>query len=115
MATAPDLTVPAATEVTVLRVMQEALANVQKHARAARVTIRLDREAEWLTLAIVDDGCGLAPAGQGNPSDGTGTGLGSMRERAELLGGTLDVTSRPGSGTEVLLRVPAVEQGEMRR
>jgi signal transduction histidine kinase len=112
LSSAPDLAVPAATEVTVFRVVQEALVNVRKHARAARVEVRLTREGDWLALAIADDGCGLAPAG---PNAETGTGLGSMRERAELLGGTLAVTSRPGGGTVVLLRVPAAEQGEMRR
>ena len=112
---APDLAVPAATEVAVFRVVQEALVNVQKHARASRVEIRLDREGDWLTLTIRDDGRGLAPDGAGGAGAGTGTGLGSMRERAELLGGTLEVASRPGGGTDVVMRVAAVGQEGTRR
>jgi signal transduction histidine kinase len=88
---------------TFYRVTQEALTNIRKHARADRVEIRLTYEPAGTRLAIEDfDSCRERPA----PADGTGYGLTGMRERAELLGGTL--TARPtGSGFVVELWVPA--------
>src|SRR5215203_2677507 len=102
LATAAELSVPAAAEVTVLRVVQEALVNVQKHARASRVVVRLERQGEWLLVGVADDGKGLSA----NGGTTAGTGLLSMRERAELLGGTLKLNSRPGGGTDLLARIP---------
>ncbi len=92
--------VPAAAEVALLRVAQEALLNVDNHARASRVDVRLERSDEWLELEVHDDGVGLDGRGK------EGTGIGSMRERAELLGGTLRLTSTPGGGTQVAARIP---------
>jgi two-component system NarL family sensor kinase len=105
LAAAPELAVPAAAEVTVLRVVQEALVNVQKHARASRVVVRLERQGEWLLVEVADDGKGLLPSANGGAS--AGTGLLSMRERAELLGGTLNLDNRAGGGTNLLVRIPA--------
>jgi signal transduction histidine kinase len=96
------LPVPAAAEVALLRVAQEALVNVGKHARASRVELRLARNDGWLGLEVRDDGAGFDPNGH-LPE---GTGIASMRERAELLGGTLHVDSRPGAGTRVAARIP---------
>lgn len=96
-----------AAEVTLLRVVQEALLNVQKHARASRVQVKLVRRNGWLELGIRDDGVGYPANGYGD-----GTGIGSMRERAELLGGTLRLAGHYGSGTEVAVRIPV---GEMTR
>src|SRR5215211_5524605 len=102
LATASELAVPAAAEVTVLRVVQEALVNVQKHARASRVVVRLEKQGEWLLVGVADDGKTLSA----NGGTTAGTGLLSMRERAELLGGTLKLKSRPGGGTDLLARIP---------
>ena len=102
LATAAELSVPAAAEVTVLRVVQEALVNVQKHACASRVVVRLEQQGEWLLVGVADDGMGLSA----NGGTSAGTGLLSMRERAELLGGTLKLNSRPGGGTDLLARIP---------
>ena len=102
LATAPELSVPAAAEVTVLRLIQEALVNVQKHAQASRATVRLERQGEWLLVGVADDGSGLSA----NGGTTAGTGLLSMRERAELLGGTLKLNRRPGGGTDLLARIP---------
>ena len=81
---------------------QEALTNIRKHARAGRVEVRLAYEPSGTRLTIEDfDSCGERPA----PDDGTGYGLTGMRERAELLGGTL--TAGPtGGGFLVELWVP---------
>jgi two-component system NarL family sensor kinase len=103
--TAPELAVPAAAEVTVLRVVQEALVNVQKHAQASHVVVGLERQGEWLLVGVVDDGKGLLLSANGGASGGTG--LLNMRERAELLGGTLNLDNQPGSGTNLLVRIPA--------
>src|SRR5215211_6620863 len=101
--TASELSVPAAAEVTVLRVVQEALVNVQKHARASRVMVRIERQGEWLLTGVTDDGKGLLLSANGASG---GTGLLSMRERAELLGGTLNLDNRPEGGTDLLARIP---------
>jgi two-component system NarL family sensor kinase len=102
LATASELSVPAAAEVTVLRLIQEALVNVQKHAQASRAAVRLERQGEWLLVGVADDGRGLSA----NGGTSAGTGLLSMRERAELLGGTLKLNSLPGGGTDLLARIP---------
>jgi signal transduction histidine kinase len=88
---------------TVYRVAQEALTNIRKHARPSRVEICLTYQPSGIRLVIEDFGrCGEHPA----LDEGTGYGLTGMRERAELLGGTL--TARPtGDGFRVELRVPA--------
>ena len=88
---------------TLYRVTQEALTNIRKHAHAARVEIRLAYEPSGTRLTIEDFGtCHERPA----PADGTGYGLTGMRERAELLGGTLSAGPTDG-GFEVELWVPA--------
>ena len=88
---------------TVYRVAQEALTNIRKHARASRVEIRLAYDPSGTRLVIEDFGrCGERPT----PDEGTGYGLTGMKERAELLGGTL--TAGPtDSGFRVDLQVPA--------
>jgi len=98
-----NLFVPAAEEVAILRVAQEALVNVAKHAHASLVSVRFGQRDGWLTLGIQDDGVGFEANGR------EGTGLGSMRGRAELLGGSLRVVGHPGSGTEVQMRLPVQE------
>lgn len=94
------LSIPAAAEVALLRIVQEALVNVQKHARATQASVSLSQQDGLLLLEICDNGVGMPvelPAG---------TGLGSMRERAELLGGTLRVRNRPDGGTELVAEIP---------
>jgi signal transduction histidine kinase len=87
----------------VYRVAQEALTNIRKHARASRVEIRLAYEPSGTWLIIEDFGrCGERPA----PDEGTGYGLTGMKERAELLGGTL-IAGPTDSGFRVDLQVPA--------
>jgi signal transduction histidine kinase len=94
------LALPAAVEVAAYRVAQEALTNVVRHAGAQRACVRVRVDGGELVLEVTDDGTGT-PA----PRDG-GVGLGSMRERAEELGGRLEVTGRPGRGTRVVARLP---------
>ncbi|WP_082538266.1 MULTISPECIES: GAF domain-containing sensor histidine kinase [unclassified Pseudonocardia] len=89
-------------EVALYRIAQEALQNVQKHAGAHRVVVRLAADDGGVRLDITDDGGGFATHG-GPPG---GYGMASMRERAELIGGTLRVRARPGSGTTVVVTAP---------
>ncbi|WP_326610113.1 histidine kinase [Streptomyces scopuliridis] len=102
---------PAEASQTVRRVVQEALTNVRKHAPGARVLIRLTYGADEVTLDVRDSG-GKGPAPAGLGASGSGYGLLGMKERAELLGGTLE--AGPGGpedpdekGFSVRLRVPA--------
>lgn len=94
----------AAVEEGIFRVTQEALNNVAKHARASRVTIELRMDANEARLLIEDDGVGLQTAR--TAGDRTTLGLTSMRERASLLGGRLDVQSGPEGGVRICLSLP---------
>lgn len=88
-------------EVQLLRVVQEALTNARKHAGATEVRVALDARDGIPTLSVTDDGSGFDLATVG-PSMSGGFGLRSMRERVELLGGTLEVHTAPGSGTRII-------------
>jgi signal transduction histidine kinase len=95
------------TEHAVYRIVQEALANVASHAAAQRLRVALATGSAGLTLLVQDDGRGFDPAGL-DLDRGTlrqRYGLVGMRERAELIGGELQVTSAPGAGTSVRLTV----------
>ncbi|MHC1558836.1 GAF domain-containing sensor histidine kinase [Actinomycetospora sp. C-140] len=93
---------PEHVEVALYRIAQEALQNVLKHARADEVTVRLSTGSAGVRLELVDDGVGFEVAER----DGSGHGLASVRERAELVGGTVRVTSRPGTGTTMTVTAP---------
>jgi signal transduction histidine kinase len=93
-------------DVTLLRAAQESLANARRHAAATHIDLTLTYFDDVVTLDVVDDGCGFAPA---QASKGGGLGLRGMRERAEGLGGTLVIESAPGEGTTVALSLPAIE------
>ena len=102
------LAVDPAIGIHVYRVLQEALTNVARHAGVHEATVRLTYEGGWLELIVEDRGRGQ------QPSDGTApgrlrpsTGVTSMRERAALVGGTLDIESPPTGGTRVRLRIQA--------
>ena len=99
-------------ELAVYRVMQEALQNVHKHAHAPTVRISWERQRDRWVLRCVDDGVGfdLVKAARRRRS----VGLLSMRERAELIGGQLDIRSAPEQGTAVALILPVVTEGATR-
>jgi signal transduction histidine kinase len=92
-------------EVTLLRVTQEALANVTRHADAGRVAVTLSYMDGETALDVRDDGSGFAPGADGAGANG-GLGLRGMRERVEALGGRLAVESAPGQGTTIAVTVP---------
>jgi signal transduction histidine kinase len=91
---------PAATEVAAYRIVQEALTNVTRHAGAQHACVRLGRSAGSLVVEIVDDGSGVVVPRQ------DGVGIGSMRSRAEEIGGSFELTATPGSGTTITARLP---------
>ena len=83
---------------------KEALNNVCKHAAAREVCVRLETTAAGFEISIVDDGRGIAKA-TNTPGERTGNGLENMRERMRQAGGECEITSQPGAGTRVTLRV----------
>ncbi|HEY7042610.1 MAG TPA: sensor histidine kinase [Nocardioidaceae bacterium] len=100
---------PTDAEVALLRTVQEALTNIERHAGAHRVVVSLRSGADGTHLEVRDDGRGFDPSEQpalpGRPEEG-GYGLVAMRERIESIAGELVVESRPGHGTAVLAEVP---------
>lgn len=88
-------------EIALTRVIQEALTNVAKHAQAEHVTVQLERDGSMVRCTIADDGVGFE-IGEERKS----VGLAAMRERAEKLGGSLTVASKPGEGTTVHCVLP---------
>lgn len=93
-------------EVQVVRIIQEALHNVRKHAKASQAVVRLEAQGVSLRLIVQDDGVGFDPSRFASV-DGVHLGLHGMRERAERIGGTLEVESAPGKGTRVIVTLPA--------
>jgi signal transduction histidine kinase len=94
-------------EIQVIRVIQEALTNVRKHARATSANVRITdaHDGAGLMIVVEDDGRGFDPAAPAFHRDG-GYGLQTMRERMELAGGSLRIDSTPGAGTRIIAIVP---------
>ena len=92
-------------ETNLYRIVQEALNNTHKHAKAKSVEVVLERRDGLITLLIEDNGKGFNPNDKKNKSKGMG--LIGMNERAQLVGGELEIESAPGKGTTVFVRVPA--------
>lgn len=98
---------PDAVAICLYRILQEALTNAVKHARATRIEVVLQEDAEAVTLTVTDDGCGFDAATVSSASQAAGgIGLVGMRERLENLGGCLQIDSRRGQGTCVIAQVP---------
>jgi len=95
-------------EATLLRITQEALANVEKHAAATIVGLTLSYMADQVTVDVRDDGRGFEP-GTARPAGDSGFGVPGMRARVARLAGTLHLESEPGGGTAVSADLPALE------
>jgi signal transduction histidine kinase len=93
--------IPQETGMQLLRILQEAVQNTLKHAKASRVDIQLFHHDDELVMTIEDDGLGFDPQ-----TTERGAGLRNMRLRAEKAGGELEVSSAPGRGTSVMVSVP---------
>ncbi|WP_020673815.1 sensor histidine kinase [Amycolatopsis nigrescens] len=95
-------------EATLLRITQEALSNVAKHAGATRVGLTLSYMEDQVTLDVRDDGAGFDPDAVARSGPHGGFGLSGMRQRVQRLAGHLHVESEPGGGTAISANVPAV-------
>jgi len=89
-------------------ICKEAINNVSRHANCTKVTLHISASGNWLTVEISDNGCGFSTPDNGEPSTNGrgGHGLKNMRGRADELGGHLELDTRPGSGTDIKLRLP---------
>jgi len=104
-------TLPPLMEEALLRITQEALSNIARHSRASAVTLDLSWQQHLVTLLLQDNGCGF------DPDDPVlvlrnGVGLQSMRERIEALHGTLQLESKPGQGTRIVVSCPYPHEQE---
>ena len=105
-----DEGLPAHLKVTIFRVLQEAVSNCARHSQANSVRICMKVNSERFQAVVEDDGVGFDPSAIRQETDGkVPLGLLGMKERASLLGGTLDVRSSPGQGTTVVLEIPLTE------
>ena len=104
----PDMNLPPDQEVQVYHIVQEALTNTRKHSRAQNAKVTISMENEQYLFTVEDDGTGISqPLKTG---DGMHLGLNIMRERAQRLGGSLNVETRTEGGTRVTLAFPAKEK-----
>ncbi len=101
---APGAVLDRETQVVLLRCLQEALANVRKHARATLVSVSIGREPGTVRMDVADDGVGFDVG-----ASSTGFGLDGLRDRASLAGGSLKVVSTSGEGSTLTIRLPAAE------
>jgi signal transduction histidine kinase len=102
---------PLRVEEHLFHIAQEALRNSIKHARAQRITVSLTMDPHWVDLCVSDDGRGFHPQAL-TTGDRRSFGLIGLRERARLLEGSLEITSKPGEGTQVRVRVPISAEAE---
>lgn len=104
----PDVTLPV--KIAAYRVLQEALSNVYRHAGVNRLAVHMSCDARSVMFEVIDTGKGFEPPplqGPGGSEKEEHIGLRGMRERAELVGGTIHVASSPGRGTRIVVRLPA--------
>ncbi len=99
-------------EMTVLRIAQEALLNIARHSQADHVSLSLQCEENAMLLIVQDNGVGIPSPANANHS--TGHGLMIMRERAEAVGGTLNVSSTLGKGTRIEASLPFQHNGKVK-
>jgi PAS domain S-box-containing protein len=98
-----DLAVDPGIATAVFRICQELLTNVARHSGATRVSLDLECNGAWLSLAVQDDGRGIRAA---EASNRNAIGLAGIRERAKMFGGSVTIKGRPGKGTLAQVRIP---------
>ncbi len=104
--------VPATQRITLYRILQEALTNAHRHGHASLVTVLCRDEEDATTLVVTDDGAGFDPEATQRRRPGVPLqrfGLHGMRDRAQMLGGTFEITSAPGTGTTIRVVLPRWE------
>jgi two-component system sensor histidine kinase DegS len=92
-------------EVLVFRAVQELLANVREHAQATQVKMTVDVDTNQVRVGVEDNGKGFDPDGAGF-TGGQGRGLKTLKERIDLVGGSMEITTAAGKGTKISLVVP---------
>jgi two-component system NarL family sensor kinase len=103
---------PADAELALYRILQESLRNVERHARARNVSVRLSQQGDFVQLVINDDGIGFDQEHASGSRKGKGSlGLLSMRERATYVGGALKIKSVLRAGTEIEVLIPSAVHG----
>jgi signal transduction histidine kinase len=106
--------IPVTTRILLFYSARELLTNAGRHAKAARVTVRLSAGRGRVILSVEDDGLGFAPSACGAEGrEGDGRGLFDIRERLRHVGGSLDLHSQPGQGATLTLTVPCAETMEV--
>jgi len=103
-----ELELPEPYATAVFRIVQESLNNIAKHAAASQVTVTLDKTQDAVRLRVQDDGCGFFSDGARKPQS---LGLMGLRERAQLLGGCVAISSARGKGTTVEVSIPMDQTG----
>ena len=98
-----DISLAPDTSTAFFRILQESLTNIVRHAKASRVSVQLRSDNHITALQVQDNGVGIPAHVVAGPAS---FGLLSMKERALMLGGTVDVVSAPGAGTKIVVRVP---------
>lgn len=98
-------------EITLYRVVQEAILNAVRHGNAEQITVLVNRNENTLRVMVEDDGVGFKPERVLDQSPEKSLGILGMQERVELIGGTFNLESSPGEGTRVQVNVP-VEKGD---
>jgi two-component system sensor histidine kinase DegS len=98
-------------EVAVFRIVQELLNNIRDHAQATQARITIEIEEDGVRCVVDDNGAGFSVEEALAEARKTGTvGLSTMYERVEMLGGTLDIDSKPGQGTHVVMTIPSLPE-----
>ncbi|WP_352418840.1 sensor histidine kinase [Proteiniborus sp.] len=100
-------------EIACFRIIQEALNNISKHSKAKDVLIKIEQNMDKLSIVIKDNGIGFEMDKQNRNPRVSGFGLIGMKERAELLGGKLDIVSVPGEGTKIILSIPLERKDDL--
>jgi PAS domain S-box-containing protein len=93
-------------ETNLYRIVQEALHNIVKHSRSSQANVLLHHRDRVISLIVEDDGVGFDGSQNGSRNGRGGMGLTGMKERAALLGGSLEIESRAGEGTTLIVRIP---------
>ena len=99
-------------EIQIMHIVQEALSNIRKHARASRVQVTVHRSRRAVEVEVADDGSGFDPVNEPKVLSERHVGLKIMRERAYRIGGECRITSAPGQGAQVRFVLPR-KQGEV--
>lgn len=101
-------------ELVLFRIVQEAMGNTRRHSAASRVEVHMEFEPDYVRVIVSDDGCGFTvPKRIDAYVSEEKLGLVGMKERARMLGGTLDIRSEPGLGTRVTVQIPSERPTEL--